>query len=173
MVGGGASVLVLRKRFFMDQNTAKQALFKYLTARQQAERARAALGPERERWRTRANLAREKGAADLAAAANDEIQRLEEKEAALAAEIAQIDGEIASLRAEQNVARAQERSVDPDALEAALQNSLGRGTEDAEQTRRLQELEKLQREAEAETALAALKAQRAGAGTSAPRTDTA
>jgi phage shock protein A len=140
----------------LEIHDAKDVLIQYLTSLKLTEKQYAELGELLVKWTARIDLARSKGAAALAAEAEQEAERIRRKYQALEAEIADLKAHIARLRAELPGLAARERTVDPDLLEQELLIAAGRMPgEDPQADRALKTMEQ---DTTAEAALKALKA---------------
>ncbi|MDR2515802.1 MAG: chromosome partitioning protein [Spirochaetaceae bacterium] len=140
---------------------AKEYIFHHLTTLQLTEKACGEAAAAAGKWRDRVDLAREKGAADLALEAEREAARHEARRDALAAESAALKGQIEQMRRHIPGLAARERSIDPDLLEQELRIALGEtpgdGAPETRVNRRFEEMA-------AGAALEALKAKMARAG---------
>ncbi|MDR1412163.1 MAG: chromosome partitioning protein [Spirochaetaceae bacterium] len=110
----------------MSPADAKEYIFHFITALKLAEKNRAGLEAEKEKWRKREELARNKGAEDLAGEARREKDRIQGKVDSLSAEEAEIKARIETMRKQLPGLAARERSVDPDLLEQELNIVLGK-----------------------------------------------
>jgi phage shock protein A len=110
----------------MDTAGAKEYVFHFITALKLTEKRRAALEAEKEKWRRREELARGRGAEDLAAGARGEAERVEAEIESLSAEEAELKSQIEAMRRQLPLLAARERSVDPDLLEQELNIALGK-----------------------------------------------
>ena len=142
----------------MDAVAAKEYLAGFISTRTLTERRLTGLGEEGKRWEERVALARSRGAADLAAAAEQEVLKIREQEAALAEELAVLEGQIARMKGQLPGLAARERSVDPDLLAEELLIAAGRLPGEGERVKVERALEDMEREAAAGAALEALKA---------------
>ncbi|MDR2158891.1 MAG: chromosome partitioning protein [Treponema sp.] len=142
----------------MSAAEAREYLFHHVTTLKLTEKEIQELDGERARWQDQAELARSKGAADLAAEAERRAEAIRVKRSVLEEENAGLRETIRRIQARIPALAAGERSVDPDLLEQELLIAAGYNPGDekaAEAGRRLGELKK---EADAEEALRALKA---------------
>jgi phage shock protein A len=142
----------------MDFAGAKEYLAGFISTRTLTEKRLAGLGEDRKRWEERAGLARSRGAADLAAAAEQEVLKIREQETALAEELAGLEGQIARMKGQLPGLAARERSVDPDLLAEELLFASGRLPGEGERVKTERALADLEKEAAAASALEALKA---------------
>jgi phage shock protein A len=110
------------------------------------------------KWKGRVELARIKGALDLAAEAEEEAKKQETLRDDLQAETAELQSQIERMRKQLPGLAARERSIDPDLLEQELLIAAGRmpGEEKQAETDRL--FSKLEKDQAADAALEALKA---------------
>ena len=113
----------------MNPADAKEYIFHFIATLKLTEKSRAALEAEREKWRKREELARSKGAEDLAVEARRETERIQGKLDSLSAEEAALKAQIETMRKQlpgfAGLA-ARERSIDPDLLEQELNIVLGK-----------------------------------------------
>jgi phage shock protein A len=128
---------------------AKEYILHYITTLKLTEKKHGELAGEQEKWLSRVNLARSRGAEDLAQTAQGEADKLQAERDSLAAEIAGLKTQIQRMRDQLPGLAARERSVDPDLLEQELLIALG---EDGKA-----ELDRQFKAAEANAALEALK----------------
>jgi phage shock protein A len=110
----------------MTPADAKEYVFRFIAALKLTEKNRAGLEAEREKWRKREELARNKGAEDLAVEARRETERIQGKLDSLSAEEAELKARIETMRRQLPALAARERSVDPDLLEQELNIALGK-----------------------------------------------
>jgi phage shock protein A len=110
----------------MNPAGAKEYIFHFIAALKLTEKNRAGLEAEREKWRKREELARNKGVEDLAVEARREMERIQGKLDSLSAEEAELKVQIETMRKQLPALAARERSVDPDLLEQELNIALGR-----------------------------------------------
>jgi chromosome segregation ATPase len=104
----------------MDVAGAKEYIIHYSTALKLTEKKGEALDQELAKWNARIALARSKGAADLANAAEQEAEKIKVQQAALSAEIAELKAQIERMRKQLPGLAARTRSIDPDLLEQEL-----------------------------------------------------
>jgi phage shock protein A len=142
----------------MDQASAKAYIVRFMAALKLYEKDAEKLEEELALWESRATLARSKDALDLAALAEKEADSLRAKKAALNTEIETLKAQIDIMRKQLSGLAARERSVDPDMLEQELLISTGYFPGDEEKVKAEQTLKTLEKNAEADSALAALKA---------------
>jgi len=145
----------------MAPDAAKEYIAAHVATKLLNEKKLAELDAAAAKWTERARLAREKGVADLAEAAEAERARVLSERGALAAETEALAASIETMRRQLPGLAARQRSVDPDLLEQELVIAAGGtpGDEAADTARKIGELEK---GAAADEALAALKARLAG-----------
>jgi phage shock protein A len=141
----------------MGAADAKEYIFHYITTLKLTEKKREELAGEHEKWLSRVDLARSRGAEDLALSAQGEADKLQAEQAALAAEIADLKAQIRRMQDQLPGLAARERSVDPDLLEQELLIALGEPLDGAPGEAGKADLERRFKEAEAEAALEALK----------------
>ncbi|MDR2798303.1 MAG: PspA/IM30 family protein, partial [Treponema sp.] len=134
----------------------KDALVQYITSLKITEKQYAELGENLAKWTSRIDLARSRGALDLAGEAEKEVERITVKHTELKEEITALKAHIETLRQQLPSLAAQDRTIDPDLLEQELLMATGRlPGEQAEAEGALQNMEK---DTAATAALKALKA---------------
>jgi len=141
---------------------AKEVIFGIITTLKLTEKEILALEEEAAKWRNRSMLARSKGMDKLAAEAEKELERINQKIGVLLDEKKEYKIQIEDMRRQLPGLAARERSIDPDILEQELLMALGKTGEEAETERAFQELEK---SSAADSALDALKAKMKPDGT--------
>jgi phage shock protein A len=142
----------------MSIPAAKEYIAHYITSLKLTEKKRQDLESELTKWTSRIQLARSKGAEDLALEAEKEAEKVKSQYDQLGAEIEELKIQIESMRKQLPGLRARERTIDPDLLEQELIMATGYmpgETEKIETERRLKDMGKA---SSAEAALAALKA---------------
>jgi phage shock protein A len=149
----------------MDPAAAKEYVFHFIAALKLTEKTRAALEAEREKWRNREELARNKGAEDLAVEARRETERLQGKIESLAAEEAGLKAQIEAMQKQLPALAARQRSIDPDLLEQEMNIMLGRDLAAGEPSAPAPALDRRFESMNADAALEALKAKMGLAGT--------
>jgi predicted RNase H-like nuclease (RuvC/YqgF family) len=110
----------------MNPADAKEYVFRFIAALKLTEKSRAEFEAEQEKWQKREELARNKGAEDLAVEARRETERIQGKIDSLAAEEAELKAQIETMRKQLPALAARERSIDPDLLEQELNIVLGK-----------------------------------------------
>lgn len=155
----------------MNIQDAKAYIAAHLASLKLTEKKRTELEADLAKWTSRVELARSKGAEDLAREAEGAAERIRSDLARLQAEEAELRSQIEVMQRQLPTLRARERSVDPDLLEQELLMATGRlpGEEAAAETDR--SLAKLEKESKAEAELAALKAKLAGKESGSERQD--
>jgi phage shock protein A len=143
----------------MSAAAAKEYILGLITTVKLTEKEIHSLEEEAAKWKGRAELARSGGKNDLALEAEKEVERAEKKLAVLRDEENSLRNHIQAIRQKLPALAARERSINPDLLEQELLMVLGQTGEEAEAERAFRKLEK---EAEADTALEALKAKLKG-----------
>jgi capsule polysaccharide export protein KpsE/RkpR len=138
----------------MDGDAARDYIRNYITTLKLTEKKLETLDRDLAKWKGRLDLARSRGEAALAAAAEQEAARIEAERAALAAEAAALRSQIEAMVRQLPGIAARERSVDPDLLEQELLIALGRSPGDEAALKAEAEFKRL----DVEEALAALKA---------------
>uniref|UniRef100_A0A7C3I1S8 Chromosome partitioning protein n=1 Tax=Gracilinema caldarium TaxID=215591 RepID=A0A7C3I1S8_9SPIR len=148
--------------FGMDPQEAKAYIAAHLASLKLTEKKRAELEADLAKWMGRIELARSKGAEDLALEAEKAAERVRTDLAKLQAEEAELRAQIDVMRRQLPGLSARQRTVDPDLLEQELLMASGRlpGDEAAAETER--NLAKLEKESKAAADLAALKAKLTG-----------
>jgi phage shock protein A len=142
----------------MNAVDAKEYILQFISTLKLTEKKIQALNEELVRWNSRIELAKSRGAADLALEAENQAEKIRTQQAALAGEAAELKIQIEKMRKQLPGLAARERSVDPDLLEQELLIAAGRmpGEENQAETDRL--FSKLEKDQAAEAALEALKA---------------
>ena len=139
----------------MDAATAKEYILGLITTLKLTEKEILSLEAEAEKWKTRVELARSKGAGELLGEAERELEGFNIR-------LTKLRDEERSLKAEINVMRrklpglaAKELSIDPDLLEQQLLMALWHSEEEAETNRAFR---KLETDSDVDAELEALKA---------------
>ena len=140
----------------LDTQAAKEYMLGVMSTLRLTEKALEDLKEEEAKWEGRKKLAFEQGKAELLAAAEKESEKAKEKRLLLEEEAVELRASLKGLKEEYLVLPSRERSIDPDLLEQELLILSGRMP--GEDLCMAKELEKLEKEAEAEAALKALKA---------------
>lgn len=142
----------------MDPQAAKAYIADHLASLKLTEKKRAELEADLAKWMGRIELARTKGEEDLALEAEKVAERLRSDLAKLQTEEIELRTQIDVMRRQLPALQARQRTVDPDLLEQELLMAAGRmpGDEAAAATER--NLARLEKEAQANAALEALKA---------------
>ena len=154
----------------LDLEGARDYLLAWATTIKRYDQDIAALDEAVGTWRSRVELAASKGQAELSEAAKAKAGELEAQRAGLVMEKDGLSRDLARLKERIPYLKAKERSVDPDKLLAELQILTGdvlgpAAAEGSLSTPALErELEKTEKQAKAEDALAELK-KRMGEGT--------
>ena len=146
----------------MDPQNAKAYIAAHIATLNLTEKKRAELEADLAKWMGRIELARSKGAEDLALEAEKVAEGVRSEVVKLQAEEAELRSQIDAMKRQLPGLHARERTVDPDLLEQELLMATGRlpGDEAIAETDR--NLAKLEKESKAEAALSALKAKLAG-----------
>jgi phage shock protein A len=141
----------------MDVGAAKEYIFHYITTLKLTEKKIQDLEAELSRWNSRIELAKSKGAADLAVEAVGEAEKIKAQQVILTGEAAELKAQIEEMRKQLPGLAARERNIDPDLLEQELLIALGRmpGEEKQAETDRL--FQQMEKDSAAEAALEALK----------------
>jgi phage shock protein A len=142
----------------MNGAEAREYIFHHITTLKLSEKKIRELDGELARWQNRAELARSKGAADLAAEAEKQTETIRAKRSGLEEENAGLRAGIERMRAQIPALAARERSVDPDLLEQELLMAAGYNPGDEGAARTDRQFRDLEKEGDAEEALRALKA---------------
>lgn len=116
----------------MNAQEAKEYIFHYITTLKLTEKQHQALEGKLAQWEKRVDLARSRGFEDLARGAEEEAERVKERQRVLSLEMAALESQIEQLRRQIPALAARERSVDPDILEQELLMALGRLPGDAD-----------------------------------------
>jgi hypothetical protein len=114
----------------MSAAAAKEYIFHHAAALKLTEKARDGLLADLDKWEKRVELARSRGAPDLAAEAEMEAGRVRARAEGLLAEIADLRAGIEKMRKGLPALAARERGVDPDLLEQELLIMLGKNPGD-------------------------------------------
>jgi phage shock protein A len=141
----------------MDPAAAREYTLQYVSVLKLTEKEIASLSEELAKWEGRVNLARSRGAGDLAAEAEKEALRIGEKKAFLENEAAALKAQIESMRRQLPGLAARRRSVDTDLLEQELLMAAGRMPGDEKEAAADRAFEELEKEKAAGDALEALK----------------
>jgi phage shock protein A len=142
----------------MNAAEAREYIFHHITTLKLTEKKIRELDGELSRWQDRAELARSKGAADLAAEAEKQMEAIRTKQSGLEEESAGLRAGIDRMRAQIPALGARERSVDPDLLEQELLIAAGYNPGEEEAARTDRQFRDLEKDNDAEEALRALKA---------------
>jgi hypothetical protein len=110
----------------MSAAEAKEYILHHITALKLTEKARGDALADLDKWEKRVELARRQDACDLAAEAEKEAALARIRAEGLAAEAADLRGQIQKMRTELPALAARERSIDPDLLEQELLMVLGK-----------------------------------------------
>ena len=143
----------------MGAAEAKDYILGFITTLKLIEKEIRSLEDEAAKWKGRAELARSRGAGELAGEADREAEKINLKLAGLREEEQSLKDSIAEMRRQLPGLAARERSIDPDLLEQELLMALGKTEEEAETDRAFKKLEK---DSAADAALDALKAKMKG-----------
>jgi len=138
----------------MSVAAAKEYIFGLIATLKLTEKDIRSLEEESAKWKGRVELARSAGKDDLASEAEKEAQRAGEKLAGMREEERSLMEQIETIRKKLPGLAARERSIDADLLEQELLMALGKTGEEAETDRAF---EKLEKKANADAALQALK----------------
>ncbi len=142
----------------LTENQAKDFLISHVAALKLSENALAEVEAELEKWRKRSRLALDAGQSELIAAAEREVITLSVKRDKLAQETEELRATVNELRRKLPGVAARQRSVDPDLLEQEILMAAGHLPGDEDVVKTNNDLATLERAANAESALAALKA---------------
>jgi phage shock protein A len=138
----------------MSAAAAKDYILALITTLKLTEKEIHSLEEGAAKWKDRVELACSQGKNDLAAEAEREAVKINEKLAGMREEERSLKNQIEAIRRRLPGLAARERSIDPDLLEQELLIALGRTEEEAETVRAF---EKLEKENSADAALRALK----------------
>ncbi|MCL2232645.1 MAG: chromosome partitioning protein [Treponema sp.] len=139
----------------MSAAAAKEYIFGFVSTLKLTEKEIRSLEEDAARWKSRADLARSRGIADLLAEAEKEAGRANARLETLREEEQTLKHQIDTMRRQLPGLAARERSIDADLLEQELLMALGQSGEEAKTEKAFRELEK---EHAADAALQALKA---------------
>ncbi|MDR0496125.1 MAG: chromosome partitioning protein [Treponema sp.] len=143
----------------MNAAEAKDIILGLLTTLKLTEKEIDSLENEAVKWKDRRILASSRGADDLVAEAEKEVERINVRLAGLREEEQSLKEEIETMRRKLPGLATWVRSVDADLLEQELLLTLGQTEEEAETERAFRKLEK---ESSSDSALEALKAKMKG-----------
>jgi phage shock protein A len=104
---------------------AKEYIFHHIATLKLTEKRQGELAREREKWLSRVNLARSRGAEDLALAAQREADTIQTELSVVETEIADLKAQIRRMRGQVAGLAARERTIDPDLLEQEMLIALG------------------------------------------------
>jgi phage shock protein A len=142
----------------LSVSAAKEFIFSHVTQAKLNEKRLAELRAEKEKWDKRAELARNQESFDLASQAEKVSADTAAKIAALEAETADLKAQIESMLRQVPALAARERSVDPDLLLQELLIAAGMNPGDEDKLGEDKKFAELEKNAQADDALAALKA---------------
>jgi phage shock protein A len=142
----------------MNTAEAKEYVFHHIATLRLTEKKIQELDGELALWQGRAELARSKGAADLAAEAERQAEAIRARRSGLEEENAGLKAGIDRMRALIPALGARDRRVDPDLLEQELLIAAGYNPGDGDAARTDRRFGDLEKEEDAEEALRALKA---------------
>jgi phage shock protein A len=142
----------------MDEQSAKQYLLGFITTYKLTIKKIDDIDSEIVKWNSRVELARSKGAADLAAEAEKETQRLNETKQKLLLEADELKTQISKMQRQFKTLGSYLRSVDPDLLEQELLMAAGYNPGDEEKLNTERKMRELENESQAQAALDELKA---------------
>lgn len=143
--------------FGMSIADAKEYIIQHLITFKQTEKRIDELKEEIEKWAARIELAKAKGAADLAAEAEHQIVQLRAECETLKTENSGLKNTIDNMRRQLPGLAARERSTDPDLLEQELLILAGYNPGDEEKIELNKKFADLEKDASADAALEALK----------------
>ncbi len=149
----------------MDPSAAREYIAAHIATVKLTEKKLAELDEELAKWRSRAELARSKGAEDLAQAADAEAARVQASRDPIAAEAAELKEQIERMRGQLGGLAARVRSIDPDLLEQELHMAAGGTPGEPNPVATERKFAEMEKAAAADDALAALKAKLAGTPT--------
>ncbi|HCM26775.1 MAG: hypothetical protein A2Z99_16895 [Treponema sp. GWB1_62_6] len=155
----------------MESSAAREYIAAHIATAKLTEKRLAELDAELAKWRSRAELARSKGAEDLALAADTEAARIQTDRDRISAEAAELKAQIERMRGQLGGLAARERTIDPDLLEQELHMAAGGTPGEPNPVATERKFAEMEKAAAADDALAALKAKLAGdtgAGTGTP-----
>jgi len=138
----------------MSAAAAKEYIFALIATLKLTEKNIHSLEEEAAKWKGRVELARSAEKNDLVSEAEKGMQGAEEKLAGLREEEVSLRDQIEAIRKKLPGLAARERSIDPDLLEQKLLMALGKMGDEADTEKAF---EKLEKDANADAALQALK----------------
>jgi phage shock protein A len=142
----------------MSPAQAKEYILNFISTLKVTEKQIQNLDDEIAKWRSRMNLANSKDQDELAQEAEKELNRLLEKQSALAAEAELLKRQIEEMRAQIPLLAAQQRSIDPVLLEQDLLMAAGYLPGDEEKARNERAFREMEQSQTADAALEELKA---------------
>jgi phage shock protein A len=142
----------------MSPEQAKDYIFNFISTLKITEKQIQNLDDEIAKWRSRMDLANSKDQGELAREAEKELNRLIEKQSALAAEAELLKRQIEEMRAQTPLLAAQQRSIDPVLLEQELLMAAGYLPGDEEKARNERAFREMEKTQTADAALEELKA---------------
>jgi hypothetical protein len=142
----------------MDAAGAKEYILSHITTLKLTEKKLRELDSELAEWNSRLELTRLHGATELIPEAEKRTGEIKAKQALLSGEAEDLKKQIETMRTQLPGLAARERSIDPDLLEQELLISAGHLPGDEEKVKNERILRELQKDNDAETALAELKA---------------
>ncbi|MDR0563299.1 MAG: chromosome partitioning protein [Spirochaetaceae bacterium] len=142
----------------MSVAEAKEYIAHHYITLKLTEKKRQELAEESAKWASRIQLARAKGAEDLALEAEKETANLKAQSDRLDAELEELKAQISRMRDQLRVLGSRERTVDPDLLEQELIIAAGYMPGEEEKAAADRRFRELEQEAAADEALQALKA---------------
>ena len=126
----------------MSAAAAKDYIFSFIATLKLTEKEICSLQDDAAKWKSRADLARSRGMAQLLAEAEKEAERVNAKLAGLQEEAHALKERIDSMRRQLPGLAARERSIDADLLEQEFLMALGYAGENPETERAFRQMEK-------------------------------
>jgi len=142
----------------MNPAEAKQYILNFISTLKLTEKQIQNLDDEIGKWQMRIELANSKLQRELAQEAEQELNRLMEKQSALKAEAGLLKQQIEEMRRQIPLLAARERSIDPDLLEQELLIAAGYLPGDEEKARNERLFRDMEKSQAADAALRELKA---------------
>jgi len=142
----------------MDEQSAKEYLLGFITTYKLTQKKIDEIDADIAKWNSRIEHARSKGAEDLAAEAEKEVERLNVTKQNLITEADEYKRQIAEIQSQFKTLGAYIRSVDPDLLNQELLISAGYNPGEEEKLHTENKLRELEKESLAQSALDELKA---------------
>ena len=142
----------------MDKKSVKEYIFGFISTLKITEKQLRDLNNELTKWENRCELAKTKGAQELATEAEKEVEIIRNKQQQFIIEINELKSQINKMLKQLPLLAAKERSIDVNLLEQDILIALGYLPGDENKVHNDRLFSKLEKEASAEAALLELKA---------------